>query len=133
MTQEAAQLRLCKQCEKPLLGRSDQKFCNDSCRNSFNKQKAKEEKLPPHPKQKAIFKILARNYQVLKGLSKNEGTFKEVRIAKNRLGKDFRPDFFTGSIIDRIGTWYVCFDRGWIDKGDFYLVSDFPEKAIIDG
>ncbi len=58
MTQEAAQQRLCKQCEKPLLGRSDQKFCNDSCRNNFNKNRPRPIKIDPHENQKAIFKII---------------------------------------------------------------------------
>ena len=28
--------KLCLECETPLIGRIDKKFCNDMCRNSYN-------------------------------------------------------------------------------------------------
>ena len=33
------QTRLCGVCTRPLRGRSDKKFCNDYCRNTFNNRK----------------------------------------------------------------------------------------------
>src|SRR5690625_7838405 len=34
--------RKCFECEEQLRGRLDKKFCNDSCRNSFNNAKNRE-------------------------------------------------------------------------------------------
>jgi hypothetical protein len=28
--------RFCLDCQEPLIGRSDKKFCNDACRSNFN-------------------------------------------------------------------------------------------------
>lgn len=90
MTQEAAQLRLCKQCEKPLLGRSDPKFCNDSCRNNFNKSKPRPAKIDPHENQKAIFSIIKRNYDILKRAYRSPidpNRYEYIAVAK--MDKDF--------------------------------------------
>ncbi|CAM4211626.1 hypothetical protein SAMN06265348_10649 [Pedobacter westerhofensis] len=124
--------RHCKQCEKHLLGRSDQIFCNDTCRNTFNKQNTRQQKVAPHPHQKAIFKIIQHNYEILIRLSKTEiSIFKEVPIAKDRLGADFNPNYFTSTVTNKKGTWSVCFDRGWLETEHTYIIHDFPEKASI--
>jgi len=30
--------KYCAHCQKPIKGRTDKKYCNDYCRNSFNNQ-----------------------------------------------------------------------------------------------
>lgn len=129
---DAAEIKYCRQCEKQLYGRSDQVYCNDTCRNTFNKKKARREKMKPHPNQKAIFKIIQRNYELLKSLNKNENhTFKDFPIPKTLLGVDFNPNYFTSIITDRWGTWSVCFDRGWLEREDTFIITDFPDKGVI--
>lgn len=127
----ALEIRYCRQCEKQLYGRVDQVYCNDSCRNAFNKQKAKQNKLPPHPNQKAIFKIIQRNYELLKRARPSSiPDWANERVPKVWL-KEFRPNFFTGMVINQQGTWFICFDRGWMDDGTHWVLKDFPDKADV--
>ena len=126
-------MRYCRECEKILHGRSDQKFCNDTCRNTFNKKKVKQEKLPPHPLQKAILKIIERNYDILKRAYPHPivpARYEYIAVA--RMDKKFDPDFFTSIYQTPDGErWYVCFDRGWRIVGERYHMKDFLEKAWI--
>lgn len=124
------EVRHCKQCDKILHGRSDQVYCNDTCRNTYNKHKIKQQRIAPHSNQKAIFKILSRNYEILKGLSGlKSSTFRDVPIEKSRISKDFNPKFYTSSVTNKMGTWYICFDRGWRETDTHFIVSDFYEQG----
>ena len=58
-------VRKCKSCEEPLVGRSDKKFCDDQCRNTFNsKIKRENEELIIR-----INKNLRLNRKILKQLN----------------------------------------------------------------
>ena len=34
----------CPECEDPIIGRTDKKFCSDGCRNSYNNRVNKDQK-----------------------------------------------------------------------------------------
>lgn len=55
-------MRTCLDCGKPLIGRSDKKFCSTLCRNTFNNSKL--EKLPSLVK--LVNKTLNKNRRLLK-------------------------------------------------------------------
>jgi hypothetical protein len=60
--------KLCLDCEQPIHGRSDKKFCDDNCRNNFhNHVKQIEDKTL-----RQINAILKRNRNILLRLSKGE-------------------------------------------------------------
>ena len=123
-------IRYCRQCDKPLHGRSDQIYCNDTCRNTYNKQKTRAHKIPPHPNQKAIFKAIQRNYEILKSLYPTRiRTGNHHSYVQSYIPKDFNREFYTGVEQDKEGLWFVCFDRGWMDGKEYLLVKDFPDKA----
>lgn len=127
---EPAEIRYCKQCEKQLYGRADQVYCNDTCRNTFNKQKEKQAKIPPHPNEKQIFAIIRRNYDILKRLYPYLIRPERYEyVLKQRMPDNFNPNFFTGTHHTSAGEWFVCFDRGWRREGDRYHFKDFPEKS----
>jgi len=133
MTQ-SPQIRYCRQCEKPLHGRSDQVYCNDTCRNTFNKHKEKEAKPPPHPNEKQIFAIIRRNYDILQRLYPypiRPGRYEYV--PRQNMPHHFNRNFFTGTHHTSAGEWFVCFDRGWMIVGDRYHLKDFPEKSSLTG
>jgi len=126
------EIRNCMQCKKQLYGRADQIYCNDTCRNTFNKHKTKQEKLPPHVNQKIIFKIIQRNYEILmklppKGIYPGHG----LKIKIEEVPLQFNRKFFTSTQQTEEGTWYICFDRGWREEERFICLKDFPEKAIV--
>lgn len=127
---EATETRHCRQCEKQLYGRIDQVYCNDNCRNTYNKQQTRLNKIEPHPNQKAIFKIIQRNYEILKRLYPYPiSPYRYEYANKQRMPTDFEPNFFTGIQHTDNVEWFVCFDRGWRIEGDRYHLKDFPHKA----
>ncbi|WP_445386099.1 hypothetical protein ACT6NV_04655 [Robiginitalea sp. IMCC44478] len=59
--------KACLECAEKLVGRSDKKFCCDSCRNTFNNRRNRE-------KNRVLLKTnnrLRRNYRLLKKLLKH--------------------------------------------------------------
>lgn len=126
------EIRYCNQCEKQLYGRADQVYCNDTCRNTFNKQKEKQAKTPPHPKEKEIFAIIRRNYDILKRLSpKGIHPGHELTKSLDNLPVQFNKNFFTGMTEAKEGIWHLCFDRGWREKGKVIVMKDFPDQIQI--
>jgi len=129
---EAPEIRYCRQCEKQPYGRADQVYCNDTCRNTYNKLKDKQTKTSPHPKEKEIFAIIKRNYDILKRLTpKGIHTGRELTKPLEDVPAQFNMNFFTGIIMTKEGTWYLCFDRGWRVEGGGFILRDFPEKVAI--
>lgn len=106
---------LCHHCGRPLLfGRSDRKFCNDTCRNTFNrelrKKKLAEESIPDQ-----IIKLLKKNYALL--LRFNPSQNNEVIVDRYQLHKaGYAYNYFTGR--DQLPDGeirYRCFDQCWVD------------------
>ena len=129
---DSTEIRYCRQCEKQLYGRADQMYCNDTCRNTFNKLKEKEAKTPPHPNEKEIFAIIRRNYDILKRLSpKGIHPGHQLSRSSNNLPPQFNKNFFTSITETEEGTWYICFDRGWREKGQSILLKDFSNKGLL--
>jgi len=129
---ESPQIRYCRQCEKQLYGRADQVYCNDNCRNTFNKHKEKEAKTPPHPNEKQIFAIIRRNYDILKRLSPR-GIHPGHQFSRSltEVPAQFNKNFFTGMAETKEGIWYICFDRGWRETDHSITMKDFPEKSSL--
>nr|WP_121271761.1 hypothetical protein [Pedobacter schmidteae] len=126
----------CEFCDKPLHGRSDQRFCNDTCRNTFNRNIRKGERIPPHPNTKEIFEILQKNYEILK-----KDSHPEVIVDNNGHQyyniSDFyatriNTKFITSIYVDEKGnTWNCVFDRGYFMDFEQVIVKDFPVRADI--
>ena len=56
--------KLCLECEIPLIGRVDKKFCNDMCRNSYNNLHNKD----ANEYVRKVNVILRRNRRILSSL-----------------------------------------------------------------
>lgn len=106
--------RVCLVCRKPLKGRSDKKFCDDHCRNSYNNQLKSDKNLYI----RYINKILKRNRRVLESLTPfNKKTFKVSRERLLRLG--FSPEYFTHTETAENGiTFTFCYEYGYIAVED---------------
>lgn len=52
----------CENCGKELFGRTDKRFCNDGCRNQFNREKAVREQQKAQDNLPEILKIIQKNY-----------------------------------------------------------------------
>ena len=83
-------MRLCLQCGAPLHGRTDKKFCNDSCRCDFHNGKRREQEKDL----RQVNRILAANWRLLSRLLRRGKT----EIPQSELAAlDFNFEIFTAS------------------------------------
>lgn len=99
----------CLQCDKPIVGRSDKKFCDTLCRNSYNNKlrNTKDEMIIQ------VNKILRKNRRILEQLNPVGKTTvrKEVLI---KLGFNFIYFTHTFSTKKRY-TYKFCYDYGYME------------------
>ncbi len=109
MTQPAL-TKTCLTCEKPLKGRSDKKFCDDFCRNTFNNQL----KAADNSYFREINNILRRNRRVLESLL--PAGEKTIRVSREQmLQKGFHFTYSTHQVLSAKGYRYLfCYDYGYL-------------------
>jgi hypothetical protein len=111
--------KVCLECEKPIHGRSDKKYCSDSCRNAFNNKL----NAPSTNYIRNVNNILGRNRRILLGLNP-KGKLKVHRDSMLKMGFDF--NYYTNSYTNRVGDQYLfCYDQGYLilDEGYVLLVK----------
>jgi len=111
-------LRTCLYCQEPVKGRSDKKFCDDNCRNSYNNQLNSDSTNYV----RNINNTLRKNRRILEDLNP-EG--KATKVLKSKLlmyGFDF--NFHTNITTTKAGATYVfCYEHGYLAlEQDFYLL-----------
>jgi hypothetical protein len=119
--------RPCLECNKPLKGRIDKKFCDDYCRNAYNNKSKIEESAYV----RKINQILRRNRRVLEELLGNEGMSKQSKASL--INKGFQFHFHTHQYANKKGNiYYFCYEYGFLPlEGDLYLVVKKKEFAKI--
>lgn len=126
----------CEYCDQILHGRSDQRFCNDTCRNSYNRKTRAMEKTPMHPNAKAIFDIIKKNYELLKQALPGTVQDGETRLLDEHVffACGINTRYFTSTHTDKDGIlWYCVFDRCYsVVHGSFVMVRDMPDQTDID-
>lgn len=130
----AEQVKTCTQCGKPLYGRSDKIFCDDNCRNTFNRHKREYQRSLDHSNMPEIFRIIKRNYEILKSITVGEALEINTRIqipAEELIKKGLNIKFYTSSYTDDQGTWKFCFERGWLMDMEDFQIRDRPEQARV--
>jgi hypothetical protein len=112
--------RLCLDCQQPLIGRSDKKFCDDACRsNYYNRMQHAE---TGGSCVRRINRTLKHNYRILQQLNP-EGKIKIPRAKMIRAGFDFT--YFTHLYETGKGARYhFCYDHGYLqlNNDDVLLV-----------
>ena len=104
----------CLKCGKPLAGRSDKKFCDSYCRNSYNNQnKSTEERYLM-----LVNSILRKNRTILKKLSP-EGKATIRKEVLDQMGYDYRH--FSGIFKSKTNLYYLVYD---------YAFSPIFERGI---
>ncbi|SEF47642.1 DUF2116 family Zn-ribbon domain-containing protein [Algoriphagus boritolerans] len=116
MTQEK---RNCLHCGKPIQGRVDKKFCDDSCRNTYNNQQ--------NPESVNLIRninhTLKKNRKILETLiPSGEVLAKTTRERLTRQGFNFK--FYTHTYQNKKGNLYhYCYDFGYLElDGDWFLI-----------
>ena len=122
-----SQNRLCLSCSKPVKGRSDKKFCDDYCRNSFNNRL----KCDDGPLVRTINNILARNRRILASTIKPPE--ETARATKSRLlEKGFSFRYFTHTYVNKKGTTYFfCYDHGYfLQDNDWVFIVKRKQRSF---
>ena len=112
----------CLACDRPIKGRIDKKFCDDSCRNNFNNQLNSD----ATPLIRTINNILRRNRRILFEIL--GGSDRPVLVEKEWLiAQGFHFEFFTEQFTnDKDEVYYYCYDYGYrvLEKGKYMAVKN---------
>jgi NAD-dependent SIR2 family protein deacetylase len=125
-------LKECKYCKKPLHGRLDQVYCNDACRNTYNRNKRAYEKIKPHPNAPEIFQIIKKNYELLKQgfpgqIEEKYATVCDTEVfVSSGINLKFYTSSFQGSDKQQ---WYCVFDRCYSINLETTKILDVREQA----
>ncbi|WP_379090685.1 hypothetical protein [Pedobacter sp. UC225_65] len=113
----------CGHCDKELFGRSDKKYCNDTCRNKANSFRRKRIKWdePKHVYQ--ISRDLLRNRRIMADTHAWEGDPKFLTRGQ-MLDKGFNFDFYTNILETKKGRYYYCYEYGYkeLENGKIMIV-----------
>lgn len=111
--------KVCQECGEKITGRQDKKFCNDSCRITFNNRLngANNDHYV-----RTVINALRRNRRILMELNPTGKT----RLTREKLqASGFNFTYFTSIYTTREGAQYkFCFDHGYLemDKNSVLLV-----------
>ncbi|HTD98370.1 MAG TPA: hypothetical protein VK668_03755 [Mucilaginibacter sp.] len=114
---------ICEDCGKEIRGRSDKRFCDDICRNNFNRKKRQAEKVSISDDALEVIRLIKRNYQLLKSKDLAPGviTYQPVR---DLLNKGFNPDYFTSTREVDGELYCFCFECGFrISEGYIFVIE----------
>ncbi len=112
-------IKLCLTCNKPVKGRTDKKFCNDYCRNSYNNQI----NCVCNNDVRHINSILQKNRRILASLLANSGV--SVKASQIQLlEKGFVFKYCTHHQENKKGTHYhFCYEYGYLPiSSDAYII-----------
>ena len=98
----------CLDCGAPIMGRTDKKFCSDSCRNNYNNKLNSNS----NNYMRNINNILRKNRRILSDLNP-EGKAKVP--TKKLLEKGFNFNYYTNTYQTKKGaTYFYCYDYGYL-------------------
>ncbi|MEO8821304.1 MAG: hypothetical protein ABI267_00180 [Ginsengibacter sp.] len=115
----ATETATCLNCNKPLKGRTDKKFCDDYCRNSYNNElKASKNNLVRN-----INNALGKNRRILESFFSTEEEIAKTHKDK-LLEKGFLFKYMTHTYANKKGNvYYFCYDLGYMPlDNDWYLL-----------
>ena len=106
----------CLECDEPLFGRIDKKFCTDYCRNSYNNKINKDSKNLI----RNINNRLRKNYKLLSEINQN-GKTKVTR--RKLLDSNFDFNFYTSIYTTKTGnTYFYVYDQGYLPLENEYFL-----------
>lgn len=108
------EIRKCKECNAKLVGRTDQKYCDNMCRTSANNRRRFEEAKNKPECIASIQKTLLNNYRILTELKKRGQQFSKLYLQD--LGFSFR--YMTSTVVHEGSRLYFCFNHGYVVNGD---------------
>lgn len=117
--------KLCLNCNKPVKGRTDKKFCDDYCRNNYNNQlNSNTINLVRN-----INNALGKNRRILEDMF-TEGEEMAKTNKTKLLQKGFQFKYITHTYTNKKGNvYFFCYDLGYLPlEGDWYLLVKQKEE-----
>jgi predicted nucleic acid-binding Zn ribbon protein len=118
--------RECLACGKTIKGRSDKKFCDDSCRNTYNNAQNSAET----NYMRRVINAVKKNRRILAELLETSGkdTTKCRRETLNTAGFEFA--YHTNIYVNKNGgAYYFNFEYGYMAlEGDWYFIVKRKES-----
>lgn len=113
-------MKTCLECGAEIRGRADKKFCDDSCRNTYNNRQSKD----ITNLMRNVNRVLSKNRKILVELNPNG----KMRISKEKLiARGFSFNHFTGIYETREGRrYYYVYDQGY-----FYTDEAQQQLALV--
>lgn len=110
--------RECLECSAKLVGRKDQKFCGDYCRNTYNNRLNEDS----NNYVRRVNNILRKNRRILAKLNPDgKKTVGGMTLAE----EGFNFHYFTNIYATKTGNQYFfCYEQGYIklEGGDQYML-----------
>lgn len=113
----------CLSCQAPIKGRSDKKFCDDSCRNNYNNVLHSD----ANNFVRNINNILRKNRRILEELSPQG----KAKVSKTKLiEKGFNFNYHTNITTTKAGSKYTfCYELGYLPlEADYFLIVAREDK-----
>lgn len=110
--------KLCLECENPVRGRSDKRFCDDSCRNAYNNRRNSEQTVVLRD----INRSLRKNRKILQNIL---GGQKMVKASKEKLTqRGFSFTYLTHFLDTSKGNRYTfVYEYGYLPlENDHFLI-----------
>jgi predicted nucleic acid-binding Zn ribbon protein len=109
--------KACLECDTPIKGRVDKKFCSDQCRNAYNNKLNSDS----NNLVRNVNNILRRNRRIMMELNPH-GKTKVSRDKLTERGFDFQ--YHTHTYTTKVGTvYYFVYEYGYLPlEGDFYAL-----------
>ncbi len=112
----------CLFCDKKVFGRSDKKFCDDSCRNRFHAQAQRKRQWAEPNFVGKINRTLMRNRKLLaQAIPRQKQNIVMLRTTLEEKGLDFH--YYTNIMQTQNGNYRYCYEYGWLEIA--------PNKVLI--
>ncbi len=110
--------RKCLVCGEKLLGRIDQKYCSDRCRNAYNNLLNRDSKNLV----RNINNKLRKNYRILDSFPLKDGKTKTTKM--RLLDKGFDFEYLTNLYTTKKGsTYFFVYDLGYLPlDNDYFMI-----------
>jgi len=123
----------CPYCQNAIgPGRSDKVFCDDQCRNAYNRDKRRIEALySGEDAREQIIRLIKRNHALLKKFNPRQDEW--IADGAELYDAGFHAEYFTGCRQLEDGRLqYFCFEQAWVNlDGNKMLLSVEPEQLKI--
>jgi hypothetical protein len=114
----------CLACKRPIKGRTDKKFCDDSCRNNYNNRLNSD----ITPLMRNINNILRKNRRIIEELLAHLDK-KTLVIDRQKL---VERGFHFGYCTEHTESYSYCYEYGYraLDSEKILAVKDTRKKAL---